>query len=1082
MSAPSLRRLLLCLALLLLASVLLGAGSPAQVRLRFVFAAVDAQERAALLDGVQRFNAAHQHVQVEPVPFQWAGYGFHDALVRLLALEDPSVDVYRIDLPWVPELAHPGWLLPLDGYLSQAEREAVVPVALEGGAYQGRSYALPLSLKGNLLFYRRDLLEAYELQPPTSLPELERQARLLRRAEGLPAGLALHHPYLYNDLLPVLWASGGQILSPSGELEIDSPENRAALAAMAGMVGAGADDPVPRDRFLHTWKSPYNAPYLDFAAGRAAFLVSWSQRWGLLQAGDLAGKVGVAAIPGLEPGAGSSNLGCYYLAVSRFSRHPDEAVQFLRFMTAADQQRRRLELAGEVPAHRELLRDPTLLADYPGLHAMAEVLGAAGRRPPVPNERQVGGILEETFHASMLGTSSPEEALAHAAQALEQVRVTPAESASPAGPVFPELAATGLEWTRPLQIALALVLALSLPVGLLLWLRQRRGLDVLTTLRSKLLLFGSLTVVILAATSAGLAGSIAFRAQQQELSQQRAFFQERVQEQAATLAKNLGLGISLLDEAVIERGEQQRQAALAQLLMASQFSEDLLFVELVDPDGQRVISDQDALYLGDGAERPRPQPPADLAQRLQSGAVELYLHQLPDGEPHVEALVPLFRHGVRQGSLRMGFSQSRYRASLAATEARHQRTLGQIAWSSVLASSLLLLLGLLAFTWFSGRLSQPIVALTQSAERIRGGDLQLTVEPSSRDEVGTLAVTMAEMVQGLRDRDFIKDAFGRYLTRELAEQLTEDPQALQLGGHEREVTILMSDLRGFSGLSERLGPERMVELLNRYLGSMTAVILDHQGMINEFIGDAILVLFGALRPGPDDAARALRCALAMHKALEAFNRDSESAGLPLLAMGIGVNTGRVVAGNIGSEQRVKYGVVGTAVNLAGRLESLTVGSQVLASAETVDASGLQVRGEGPLLAQVKGRTEALAYHDVRGIVGEPKLDLQGGDAHTVALELPARVARLAGKRVSGGEREAHTTRVGAEQLVLAGLDGLEALDNLRLSLELPGGGWTGHLYAKVLEVHGQGAAATAVLALTSVEPADLAALRGLAGS
>jgi len=354
------------------------------------------------------------------------------------------------------------------------------------------------------------------------------------------------------------------------------------------------------------------------------------------------------------------------------------------------------------------------------------------------------------------------------------------------------------------------------------------------------------------------------------------------------------------------------------------------------------------------------------------------------------------------------------------------------------------------------------------------------VRPGSRDELGLLAETMAEMVQGLRDRDFIKDAFGRYLTRELADQLTADPAALQLGGHQRQVTILMSDLRGFSGLAERLGPERMVGLLNRYLGAMTEVIHSHQGMINEFIGDAILVLFGALQPRPDDAARAIRCALAMQRALDELNRQSQAEDLPRLAMGIGVNSGQVVAGNIGSEQRVKYGVVGTPVNLAGRLESLTVGSQVLVSAETADASRLELVSGGPLSVEVKGRAEPLCYYEVRGIRGEPELQLAPvGDDDGIAMELLARVALLQGKRVAAEEREARTLRVGTQRIVMEGLSGVAPLDGVRLRLLLPPGRWSQPIYGKVLESGREGTELRTHVAITSAEPEDLAMLRRL---
>ena len=218
-------------------------------------------------------------------------------------------------------------------------------------------------------------------------------------------------------------------------------------------------------------------------------------------------------------------------------------------------------------------------------------------------------------------------------------------------------------------------------------------------------------------------------------------------------------------------------------------------------------------------------------------------------------------------------------------------------------------------------IAQPLRELGAQARRIREGDLDVAIVPRSRDEIGTLARTMAEMVQGLRDRDFIRDVLGRYVSPELAEQCVQDKNALRLGGEIRTVSIVMSDLRGFSGLSERLGPERMIGLLNRYLGTMTPVILGHRGTINEFIGDAILVLFGAPSSGPTtpsgrSGARGRCSARWRGSTRRAAPRVCRSS-----SMGIAVHSGRVVAGNIGSQDRMKYGVVGPAVNLAGRIES-----------------------------------------------------------------------------------------------------------------------------------------------------------------
>jgi class 3 adenylate cyclase len=222
-------------------------------------------------------------------------------------------------------------------------------------------------------------------------------------------------------------------------------------------------------------------------------------------------------------------------------------------------------------------------------------------------------------------------------------------------------------------------------------------------------------------------------------------------------------------------------------------------------------------------------------------------------------------------------------------------------------------------------IARPLRSLGAQAQRVRDGDLSVHVVPDGRDEIGTLAHAMTEMIQGLRDRDFIRDVLGRNVSPDIAERCLRDPDSVKLGGELRTVSILMSDLRGFSALSKRLGPQTMIELLNRYFARMVPVILAHGGTITEFIGDAILVLFGAPVVGPDDAARAVRCAWAMQRAMAASNHESRAAGLPELTMGIGLHVGRVVAGNIAGPDRVKYGVVGPPINLAARIESLTVG-------------------------------------------------------------------------------------------------------------------------------------------------------------
>src|SRR5512139_1723916 len=201
-------------------------------------------------------------------------------------------------------------------------------------------------------------------------------------------------------------------------------------------------------------------------------------------------------------------------------------------------------------------------------------------------------------------------------------------------------------------------------------------------------------------------------------------------------------------------------------------------------------------------------------------------------------------------------------------------------------------------------------------------------------------------VELARAHELVRRAFGRYVSEEVATSILQSPEGLELGGEEREVTILMSDLRGFTALIERLAPQEVIAFLNLYLEAMVEVISRYGGTIDEIIGDAILVIFGAPLASEDHAAKAVACGLAMQLAMNEVNQRLTAKGASELEMGIGIHTGRVIVGNIGSLRRTKYAAVGSNVNLAGRIESFTTGGQVLISDNTREKikSPLQIVG------------------------------------------------------------------------------------------------------------------------------------------
>jgi len=248
----------------------------------------------------------------------------------------------------------------------------------------------------------------------------------------------------------------------------------------------------------------------------------------------------------------------------------------------------------------------------------------------------------------------------------------------------------------------------------------------------------------------------------------------------------------------------------------------------------------------------------------------------------------------------------------------------------------------------------------------------------------------------------IRETFGRYLTNEVVANVLENPEGAKLGGERRTITILTSDLRGFTALTERLMPEEVVNILNFYFGTMTDVITQYQGTIDEFLGDGILVLFGAPTLREDDAQRAIACAVAMQLAMTSVNERMKHLGLPPLTMGIGINTGDVVVGNIGSSKRTKYGVVGSQVNLAYRIESYTTDSQILISQSTLNAAGTWVRIDSKIRVQPKGLPEPIPIYEVGGIGKPYYLFLAKPDEQFLPLVEPIRLhyTFLEGKHVS----------------------------------------------------------------------------------
>jgi class 3 adenylate cyclase len=284
--------------------------------------------------------------------------------------------------------------------------------------------------------------------------------------------------------------------------------------------------------------------------------------------------------------------------------------------------------------------------------------------------------------------------------------------------------------------------------------------------------------------------------------------------------------------------------------------------------------------------------------------------------------------------------------------------------------------------------------------------------------------------------EFLKKMFGRYLSKEVMNSLLENPSALELGGERRGVTIMMSDLRGFTAITERLEPEHVVKMLNSYFEVMVDVIHQYSGTINEIVGDSLLVIFGAPQEIPNRAQRAIACAIAMQNAMAEVNKRNRALRLPELEMGIGLHDTEVIVGNIGSSKRIKYSVVGSGVNMTSRIESYTVGEQILISESVRQQADDLLRIDSQRDVLPKGTETPIRVYEVGGIAGQYNLALEGRDPPltTLASRIPIRYTVIEGKDVGKEGMEGALLRLSKNRAEITLGGSVEILANLKMNL------------------------------------------------
>ncbi len=281
-------------------------------------------------------------------------------------------------------------------------------------------------------------------------------------------------------------------------------------------------------------------------------------------------------------------------------------------------------------------------------------------------------------------------------------------------------------------------------------------------------------------------------------------------------------------------------------------------------------------------------------------------------------------------------------------------------------TGIVLAASLLVNFFFSRSLSSPIMKLTEASHQIQEGHYDVEISSVSHDEIGDLTDSFKEMAHGLAERENIKTAFGKFVNKQLAELVMNNE--VKLGGEKKEVVVFFSDIRSFTKISESMEPEEVVEFLNQYMTRMVHCITRAKGVVDKYIGDAIMAVWGAPLSSGNDVFNAVNASLMMRNELIKFNKERCDNKKPMIQIGCGIHCGPVLAGQIGTEDRMEYTVIGDTVNIASRIEALNkaFATDILITEEMAEKIKDKFRIVPMQKIKVKGKSEPLQIYAVLG--------------------------------------------------------------------------------------------------------------------
>jgi class 3 adenylate cyclase len=359
-------------------------------------------------------------------------------------------------------------------------------------------------------------------------------------------------------------------------------------------------------------------------------------------------------------------------------------------------------------------------------------------------------------------------------------------------------------------------------------------------------------------------------------------------------------------------------------------------------------------------------PHAVTRARLETDSASVPLSDISveriDDRLHLGA--PVTVRGLRVGDVRL----------VLAPQPAIDRAAAEIRRAVLGVMSLLVGIGVVVAFVAGRRFVRPIEALAAGVARAAVGDLTSEVTVTTRDEIGALTRGFNGMLRGLREREALQrekvqltDAFRRYVSRDVADEVLRDPDARELGGQMRPVTVLFADIRNFTALAETMSPRDVVNILNKYFQIMADAIFAHGGTLDKFMGDCVMAVFGAPVAHPDHASRAVWTAVEIQRQVDEENARRLAWGrYRPVTIGIGIASGEAVVGNVGARDRMEYTAIGDCVNTAARLQALAPGGEILMTAAVETMVGHEVDATRLTPVRLRGKEEVVEVYRIDG--------------------------------------------------------------------------------------------------------------------